>query len=159
MSKLLNALLDDAAEIVLGMIAGGGAVRPCILTLCGPACADPALRTELKPIVTEMAGPGSSEAMAERVRSVLARHDALAYGTVAPAWVPFPRSADGIARHRDGVHVSAVDRIGHRLSRTYRIDVDADGRRTLSMIPEFSGLTFLSDLSTTTFDEAPARVH
>jgi hypothetical protein len=159
MSKLLNALLDDAVEIVGEMIANGGPVRPCILTVCGPACADPALRAGRKPIVTEMSGPRSSAAMAERVRSVLARHDALAYGTVAPAWVPYPRSADGIARHRDGVHVSAVDRVGHRLSRTYRIDLDAAGRPHLNMIPELSGLTLLSDLSTTTFDEAPARVH
>jgi hypothetical protein len=106
--------------------------------------------------------PGRSGVLAASLKPVIERLDPIAYGYIAPAWVPQrdrPALPERIARHSDGVHISAVDRVGHRLSRTYRIDQDPDGQPSLALVPELSGLTFLSDLATTILDEAPARVH
>ena len=119
------------------MLRETGRVEASILTVEGIA-----LGRMARPVAARIASAASDEP----------GRPGIARGFVAPAWLA------GGSCH-EGVHVSAVDMAGHRLSRTYRVSAAEDGSPGLILVPELSGLTRLGDLATTIPGEVPARLH
>jgi hypothetical protein len=163
MSRLLNTLLDDAADAALAMLAEGGSVHSSMVMLVddpsqsgGDSAGDLGVMvSRTRALVEQLSSSLTlSGALAASLRSRVSLADPAAYGYIAPAWVP-----DRAAARHEAVHVSAIDRAGHRMSRTYRITRDADGRPSLALVPELSGLSLLGDLATTMLDETPRHFH
>ncbi len=155
MSRLLNTLLDDAANAALNMLEDGGSVRSSMVMLIGDARQDGDASGRKRANIQLLSSAGvMSGGLAASLKSRLNLLDPAAYGYIAPAWVP-----DRATARHDAVHVSAIDRAGHRMSRTYRITRHADGKAGLALVPELSGLSLLGDLATTILDETPAHFH
>lgn len=155
MSRLLNTLLDDAASAALAMLVECGSVHSSMVMLIDDLWQAGDVVTRNRAQVEQLApGITRSGALGANLKSRVSRADPAAYGYIAPAWVP----DHATARH-EAVHVSAIDRTGHRMSRTYRITHDAEGRPGLALVPELSGLSLLADLATTMLDETPRHFH
>jgi hypothetical protein len=155
MSRLLNTLLDDAANAALVMLAESGRVYSSMVMLIDELWQAGDAPTRNRARVEQLApSVARSGALGANLKSRISQADPAAYGYIAPAWLP----DHATARH-DAVHVSAIDRTGHRLSRTYRITHDTEGRPGLALVPELSGLSLLGDLATTMLDETPRRFH